>query len=260
MSKAVLLTSLKGGVGKTTVCAGIAFCAAFYGKRVLAVDLDLGICALDIALGAENSAAPDICEVLCGRAQLSDALVCVRENLCFVAAGRTRPDAEEIAACREALASFLAQAKALFDLVLLDLPAGGGDFLKSLCANPQVDLALIVTTEEPTALRAAEETGFLLAAHGVKDEKLIVNRYEPKRAQRGLYGIIRETAVPLLGVVPEEKLAARALSAGVPLSALPQSGAGRALFHITLRIFGAKIPLLRGILAKRARRACYRRP
>lgn len=258
MSKVILLSSLKGGVGKTTICAALSFALAYRGARVLCVDLDSGVRALDLALGAQDLTGRDFLEVLQDSLSPASQANLVRENLWFLPAPFRR-DASA-GADEAALSWFLQYCRAEFDYTFLDLPAGGGEFFLPLARNPELSEAIVVTTSDIAALRAAEQTGYELRECGTPRVRLIINRCpkSQKELSRGLYEMASTAGIPVLGVVPEDPLALRAREAGAVLSELPQSDGGRAIWNIADRLEGKQVPLMEHIMTKRRRNRLYR--
>ncbi len=259
MNRVLLFTSLKGGVGKTTAAASLAFALSFYQKRVLCVDLDLGVRGLDLSLGAENRPGPDVMEVLKSGASPLENAVCLRENLYFLPAPALRDSRANAAFDQAEVDAFLARCKEEFDFTLLDLPAGGGEWFLPLSKSPQVTTAVVVSTADVISLRAAEQTGYEIRSCGCESVQLILNRcpLDPKKLERGLFDLAQDAAIPVLGVVPEDALATQALGGGIPLSRLPGSAAGRAFWNIAVRLCGQHLPLFSGLLSPKERDRLY---
>ncbi len=258
MSKTILLSSLKGGVGKTTVCAALAFALAYQSKRVLCVDLDSGVRALDLVLGAQDLSGRDVSEVLENALSPAAESSRVRENLWFLPAPIRNTQTGRVD--EAALARFLQHCRAEFDYTFLDLPAGGGEYFLPLARSPELDEAIVVTTSDLAALRAAEQTGYELRECGTPTVRLILNRCPETRRElsQGLYSMTNLAGIPVLGVIPEDPIALRAQGAGVTLSELPQSKAGTALWNIAARLEGKRVPLMQNVLPKRRRNRLYR--
>lgn len=259
MSQVLLFTSLKGGVGKTTACAALAYALSFYGKRVLCVDLDFGVRGLDLALGAENTCGADVLEVIEGALSPRQSAMQLGPTLWFLPSPALLSRGDVTPPDEGQLSDFLAACKAQFDFVLLDLPAGGGELFVPLASQPDVDHALIVSTASASALRAAEQTGFELRRAGTPRVSLLLNRLTRVQLSRGdaLFEMARAAALPVIGVIPEDECAALAHSTGTPLSRFVASPAGRAFWNVASRLLGGAPPLLDGVLSPAARRRLY---
>ncbi len=244
----ILVTSCKGGVGKSTVSANLANALIKRGKRVLLVDMDLGNRSLDIMLGFEDSALFDVCDVAAGRASAERALLCSegREGMFFCPAPYLFDGdltAEELNSALLAMEAYCAP-----DYTILDT-SGGADCSVQLSAEC-AKRAIIVTTPAPTAVRAAEKSGDLLVGHGVEDLMLVVSGMEtdPRNAGEhyGVNEMIDRTSVRIVGIVPRDAklalLGERGLLCGENkrIKAISE----RAFDNIAARLDGEQVPLL----------------
>ena len=237
MSKLIAVTSGKGGVGKSTVSAGIARTLAAEGETVLLVDGDAGFRCLDLMLGVSEQTVFDWADVVSGRCTLGEAAVKSPLGPSVLAAPFAPSFGDE-----EAFGRLIGEAAADFDTVLVDFPAG---LREAACrALPADTLFLTVATPDPLCVRDAAAICRALmpfAAH----RRLIVNRFDKKRVKSGeLCGIddmIDRSATRLLGVVPEDAAAAGKLGAGLPLRRGP---AVRAFARIADRLSGRDVPLV----------------
>ncbi len=242
MGTAILVTSGKGGTGKTTVTAGVAACLAALGKRVLCVDLDIGLRKLDLVLGLTDRAAMDFSDVIAFRCPLSSAAVehpDIKGLFLLTAPVRLEdPDPE-------AFRRLIADAKDCFDYVLMDSPAGlGAGFQLGMAA---ADRAIVVSATDPAALRDAQRAVTELLSR-VKDIRLVMNRVQPKlirRVRTTIDSAMDEAGLPLLGIVPEDGEIAVAAACGEPLPLHSHGDAAMACLNITRRILGRHVPLLR---------------
>lgn len=261
MSKVIMVSSFKGGVGKTTLTAALAVQLAARGKKTVAVDMDFGTRGLDIALGAENLVSGNVLELLRGTATPEEAAVQTnRENLCFVPAPSafSVSDLEGIDGSRfdEAL-SALAENN---DIVLLDMPAGNSFFYEMLRGSKAVNYALVVTTDNVNAVRAAEKTASELSMRGIGNIRLLINSYDlsdPDRNNGSIVTIIKKTSVPVIGVVPYSPAAERATADSKTLSDIKKDAAGIACGNIAGRICGERIALLHEVVKPKKRLRFY---
>ncbi len=244
MGTVIVVTSGKGGTGKTTLTAGISSCLAAIGHRVLCIDMDIGLRNLDISLGMSDRAVMDFSDVVQGRCSLERGAAehPVIKDL-FLLTAPMRLPAGSIT--NDQMLTFLAEAKSLFDYIIIDSPAGiGSGFqLATACA----DRAIVVTTNDPSALRDAQRAVTELA-HTLPDIHLVMNRIQPKVMKR-LHTTIDDAmdaaGLPLLGVVPEDPQVTLALGAGQPLVLASRRGAAVACLNIARRITGQRIPLMK---------------
>lgn len=242
MGELIAVLSGKGGTGKTTLCAGISCALALQGQKVLAIDCDVGLRNLDIALGIPDLGALSFQEVASGSYSLEQATVHpVYPNLRFLTAP-VACAAEEIDA--DAFCALLQQASAQFDFVLLDAPAGveAGFSLAAQFA----DRMILVTGQDPAAIRDASRAGQLLSAMGKTDVRLVVNRVSKKMiaaTQMNIDDIMDKAGLPLIGVVPEDPNVILASSFRQPLLGYTKGGAAAACRRIARRIRGLSVPV-----------------
>ena len=244
MSTAIAITSGKGGTGKTSLTGGVASCLAALGRRVLCVDMDVGLRNLDLTLGMSDRALMDFTDVLSGRTTLEKAAVPhpVIQGLYLLTAPLTMP---RDLITEEGLRNFLTRAKAQYDYVLMDAPAGlGGGFRMSVCG---ADRAIVVSTTDASALRDAQRTVGELT-RSLEHIHLVVNRVQPKLL-RQLHTTIDDAmdtaGLPLLGIVPEDPQVMLAANRGEPLILMARYGAARAYLNIARRLLGQRVPLMK---------------
>jgi septum site-determining protein MinD len=246
MGRVIVVTSGKGGVGKSTTTANLGMALAQRNKRVAVVDADFGLRNLDLLLGLENRIVYTAVEVLAGECRLEQALVKDkrRPNLVLLPAAQNRTkDAVNPAQMRQLV---LAIAK-VYDYVLVDSPAGiEMGFQNAISAASE---AIIVTTPEIAAVRDADRVIGLLEANNIKKVGLIVNRLRPKMVESedmmSVEDVQEILAIPLIGVVPDDERVIISTNRGEPLviSATP-SLAGTAFENISRRLEGEKIPFM----------------
>ncbi len=251
-----MVTSLKGGVGKTTVTAGLSHALAGRGKNVIAIDMDFGVRGLDIALGMESYAAPSIVEWLEGTCELRNAALPVNEYLTFIAApineGGENLKTEPLNTC-------LLELKKHYDIVFLDMPAGGGHIFDTVSSCSAVTEALVVATHNENSLRAAQKVAGELTGKGISRIHLILNCFAPDKVREGEARPILETlfqvSVPLVGVVPYEPSADNLVHNQLlaPHDQNKICNGKRALDNIAARMCGKNIPLFKGIMKTKPR-------
>ena len=243
MGKAYVITSGKGGTGKTSVSAGLACCLADRGYRTLCIDMDIGLKNLDIVLGLSDYGIYDFYDVLCGACSAEDAVIRhpQLDKLFFLTAPAAFPP-EGIS--EEDMTALIKHLKSNYDFCIIDSPAGLGDgFYLSICA---ADSAVVVATGDSTSCRDAGRAVMELYDRNISDISLIVNRVRPKlfrRSNSNVDDIIDSVGARLLGLIPEDKTVILAANQGVLLKYAGSKGAYPALDRIASRIIGERTPL-----------------
>ena len=244
MGEVIVITSGKGGVGKTTTTANIGTGLAKLGKRVVLVDTDIGLRNLDVVLGLENRIVYNVVDVVEGNCKLKQALIKDKryEGLCLLPAAQTR---DKSAVTPEQMAKVAGELKEEFDYVIMDSPAGIEQGFKNAIAG--AERALIVTTPEVSAVRDADRIIGLLEANEMQDVRLIVNRLRSDMVERGdmmsAEDVVEVLGIKLIGVVPDDEQIVVATNNGEPLAG-DESLAGRAYINICNRILGEEVPFL----------------
>ncbi len=242
MGELIAILSGKGGTGKTSVCAGIAEALSLMGQRVLCVDCDVGLRNLDIALGLSEMSAISFLDVCQGNYGLDMALQHpVYPKLAFLTAP-VNCSMEEIDP--ELFGDLLQKAREKFDYILLDAPAGveAGFALTAKAA----DSVIVVTGADPASMRDAARAGELLELMGKKNVRLIVNRIQKRMIadmEQTVDDIMDKTALPLLGIVPEDINMTLAAAFRQPLLGYTKRGAAAACRRIARRIQGRPVPV-----------------
>lgn len=241
MGISIMVTSGKGGTGKTSLTAGVAGCLAALGKRVLCIDMDIGLRSLDLVLGLEDRAVMDFTDVMDRRCTLLDAAAAQPGipglYLLTAPVGLDEPDFPRFRATVQ-------EAKDLFDFVFLDSPAGLGHGFRLAMAG--ADRAIVVSAADPAALRNAQRAVTELSAQELSPLHLVMNRVEPRLIRRmhtTLDDAMDTAGLPLLGVVPEDRQVILAAARRQPLVLYSHKGAVRAYLNIAKRLLGEEIPL-----------------
>lgn len=242
MGTSVMVTSGKGGTGKTSLTAGVASCLAALGRRVLCIDLDIGLRNLDIALGLSDRAVMDFTDVIERRCPL---LTAVAEHpdirglyLLTAPLSLEQPDVKGFRALVD-------DARDYYDYIFMDSPAGLGDGFQ--LAMAAADRAILVSATDPAALRDAQRAVSELVRQ-VDELHLVMNRVQPKlmgKLRTSIDNAMDAAGLPLLGVVPEDKNVMLAAGSGTPLVLMTYQGAAPAYLNIARRLMGQRVPLMR---------------
>src|ERR1700741_1312447 len=253
MAKVLVVTSGKGGVGKTTSTAALGAGLAQSGEKVVVVDFDVGLRNLDLGMGAERRVVFDLINVVQGVAKLSQALIRDKrlENLWLLPASQTR---DKDALTDEGVGRIIADLRTKFDWILCDSPAGieRGATL----AMRYADEAVIVTNPEVSSVRDSDRIIGMLDSKTVKAERgeqvtkhLLITRYDAARAARGemlnIDDVLEILATPLLGIIPESQDVLRASNVGTPVTVNnPASTPARAYTDATRRPLGETLQMV----------------
>ena len=252
MGKVIVVTSGKGGVGKTTSSAALGAALAQGGDKVVVVDFDVGLRNLDLVMGAERRVVYDLVNVIQGEAKLTQALIRDKrvETLYLLPASQTR-DKDNLTT--EGVAAVIGALKANFDWVICDSPAGieRGATL----AMRHADVAIVVTNPEVSSVRDSDriigllDSKTLKAENGERMEKhLLLTRYDSMRADRGdmlkVDDVLEILSIPLLGIIPESTDVLRASNVGSPVTlADNRSAPAIAYFEAARRLKGEALPV-----------------
>lgn len=252
MAKVVVVTSGKGGVGKTTSTAALGAALAQSGERVVVVDFDVGLRNLDLVMGAERRVVFDMINVIQGDAKLTQALIRDKrlDNLMLLPASQTR---DKDALTGEGVAKVIAELRETFDWVVCDSPAGIER--GALLAMHHADVAVVVTNPEVSSVRDSDRIIGMLdskterAERGDRIEKhLLLTRYDPVRAERGdmlkVEDVLDILSIPLLGIIPESQEVLRASNVGSPVTLnAPVSAPARAYLDAVRRLRGETVEM-----------------
>jgi septum site-determining protein MinD len=247
LAKVIVLTSGKGGVGKTTSAAAIAAGLALRGKRTVVIDFDVGLRNLDLVMGCERRVVFDFINVINGDAKLNQALIKDKrnDNLYIFPTSQTR---DKEALKRDGVERVLEELKDNFDYIVCDSPAGIEH--GAITALYFADSAIIVTNPEVSSVRDSDRIIGILASksrraeHNLEpvDVHLMLTRYSLERVKRGEMLSVEDVkeilSIPLLGVIPESESVLRASNTGTPVVFDTESPAGRAYLDAVARFVG----------------------
>lgn len=244
MSEVIVVTSGKGGVGKTTTSANVGTGLAMLNKKVVLIDTDIGLRNLDVVMGLENRIVYNLIDVVKGNCKARQALIKDKRysNLfllpCAQAGDKNSVTPEEMKALTDEL-------REEFDYIILDCPAGIEQGFMNAIAG--ADRALVVTMPEVSAIRDADRIIGLLEANEKKRADLIVNRIRMDMVKKGemmsIDDVVDILAIDLIGAVPDDENIVIATNNGEPLVG-NESLAGQAYMNICRRILGEEVPLL----------------
>jgi septum site-determining protein MinD len=244
MARVIVITSGKGGVGKTTITANVATGLAQLGKKVLAIDADIGLRNLDMILGLENRIVYDIVDVVEGRVKPEKAFVKDKRGLplYLLPAAQTK---DKDAVKPEQLKELVESVKDKFDYILIDSPAGIEGGFKTAAAPAEE--AIVVTNPEVSAVRDADRIIGLLEAMDKENIKLVINRIKPKQVKTGEMLSVEDIEeilhIPKIGIIPDEEKMVDFTNKGEPIILHGDKyPAGRALQNLVRRIEGENVP------------------
>lgn len=258
--KVFIITSCKGGVGKSTVTANLADALARRGKRTLAIDCDFSNRSLDLIFGYEDMVVYDIYDVITERTELSRAVIKSdrNENLFFIAA----PFDTDQDFTREQFNAVIEKAKKEFslDYILIDTPGAVSKTVELV--SGAADEALVVVSHQPTATRAAERTGMMLDSLGLTNQKLIVNSLDADAVlgdiRIGINELIDRTKIGIIGIVPYAYRLSVSQEYGLLCADVKNDPEAKKLTlafdNIASRICGESVPLLHKVYASKKRR------
>lgn len=242
MGEVIVITSGKGGVGKTTTTANLGAALAMQGKKVCLVDTDIGLRNLDVVMGLENRIVYDIVDVVEEKCKLRQALIKDKRfsELFLLPAAQTR---DKTAVNEEQMKTLTNTLKEEFDYILIDCPAGIEQGFKNAIAG--ANRAIVVTTAEISAIRDADRIIGLLESSEIKNPELIVNRLKPNMVRRGemmdVDDIVDLLSIGLVGVVPDDEFVVTQTNKGEPVVQNRKAPSGKAYLEIARRVLGENI-------------------
>ncbi|MBD8069349.1 septum site-determining protein MinD [Bacillus sp. PS06] len=245
MGEAIVITSGKGGVGKTTTSANVGTALALAGKRVCLVDTDIGLRNLDVVMGLENRIIYDLVDVVQKRCKLHQALVKDKrfdDHLYLLPAAQT---SDKTAVKPDEMKKLIEELKQDFDYIVIDCPAGIEQGFQNAVAG--ADRALVVTTPEISAVRDADRIIGLLEKEDIEPPRLIINRIRNHMVKTGdmldVDEIVSHLSIDLIGIVADDDHVIKASNNGEPIALDGNSKSGIAYRNIARRILGESIPL-----------------
>ncbi len=246
-ARVVTVTSGKGGVGKTTLTANIASALASMGKKVVAIDADIGLRNLDVVMGLENRIVYDLVDIVEGRCRLRQAMIRDKRqpNLHLIPAAQTR---DKMAVSPSDMILVCDQLRDEMDYIIIDSPAGIERGFRNAIAP--ADQVLVVTNPEISAIRDADRIIGLIEAEEKGPGRLIINRIKPEMVARGnmlsVEDILDVLAVSLIGVIPEDESILISTNQGLPVAMNGANGsiASQAFQNVALRLDGKEVPFL----------------
>lgn len=245
MGEAIVITSGKGGVGKTTTTANLGTALALMDKKVCLVDTDIGLRNLDIIMGLENRIIFDIVDVIQERCQLKQALIQDKrfDSLALLPAAQT---SDKSTLTAEGMRKIIAELKQDFDYILIDCPAGIEQGFQSAIAA--ADQAIVVTTPEKSSVRDGDRIiGLIEQEEDIARPRLIINRIRNHMVESGdmldIEDIVQVLSIDLIGIVVDDDKVIQASNSGEPIALHPDTNASIAYRNIARRILGKPVPL-----------------
>ena len=244
MGEVIVITSGKGGVGKTTTTANIGAGLSTFDKKVVVIDTDLGLRNLDVVMGLENLVVYNLVDVIEGSCRLKQALIRDKryETLYLLPSAQTK---DKSAISPGQMKKLTSELKEEFDYILLDCPAGIEQGFQNAIAG--ADRAIVVTTPEVSAIRDADRIIGLLEQNHLHKIDLVINRIRMDMVKRGdmmsVDDVTEILSVPLIGALPDDEQVVIGTNQGEPVVGL-DAKAGKAYLNICKRILGIEVPFL----------------
>ena len=256
MGEVIVITSGKGGVGKTTTTANLGASLALEGKKIALIDTDIGLRNLDVVMGLENRIVYDIVDVVEEKCKLRQALIKDKrfQELFLLPAAQTR---DKSAITETQMKELVNKLKEEFDYILIDCPAGIEQGFKNAIVG--ADRAIVVTMAEISAIRDADRIIGLLESSQIKNPQLVVNKLRPEMVKRGkmmdVDDIVDLLSIDLIGVVPDDEYIITQTNKGEPVISNRKAPSGKAYMEIAKRILGENIEVTipgreKGLFAK----------
>ena len=244
MSEVIVVTSGKGGVGKTTTTANLGTGLAAVGKKVVLIDTDIGLRNLDVVMGLENRIVYNLVDVVEGKCRIKQALIRDKRypGLYLMPSAQTR---DKSAVNPSQMVRMVDTLREQFDYIILDCPAGIEQGFQNAIAG--ADRALVITTPEVSSIRDADRIIGLLEANEIEKIDLVINKLKIAMVKRGDMMSVADVsdilAIPLIGIVPDDENVVIAANQGEPLVG-NATLAGRASKNLCFRVLGQEVPFL----------------
>lgn len=242
MSEVIVVTSGKGGVGKTTTSANVGTGLAKLDKKVVLIDTDIGLRNLDVVMGLENRIVYNLVDVVEGNCRIKQALIKDKRypNLFLLPSAQTR---DKSAVSEEQMLDLISKLREEFDYIILDCPAGIEQGFKNAIVG--ADRAIVVTMAEISAIRDADRIIGLLESSQIKNPELVINRLRPEMVRKGkmmdVDDIVDLLSIELIGVVPDDEYIITQTNKGEPVISNKKAPSGKAYMETAKRILGEKI-------------------
>ncbi|MFB4166607.1 septum site-determining protein MinD [Virgibacillus sp. JSM 102003] len=244
MGESIVITSGKGGVGKTTTTANIGTALALMENKVCLIDTDIGLRNLDVVMGLENRIIYDIVDVINERCKLKQALIKDKrfDHLTLLPAAQT---SDKTAVTTDGMQKIIEELKQEYDYIIIDCPAGIEQGFQNAVAG--ADKAIVVTTPEKSSVRDADRIVGLLEKEDIESPKLVINRIRNHMMKSGdmldIDDIIQILSIDLIGIVIDDDEVIKASNHGEPVALQSNSKASIAYRNIARRILGETVPL-----------------
>lgn len=244
MGEAIVVTSGKGGVGKTTTTANVGTALALMDKKVCLIDTDIGLRNLDVTMGLENRIIYDIVDVIKERCKLKQALIKDKrfDDLVLLPAAQT---SDKSAVTTDGMIKIITELKQEYDYIIIDCPAGIEQGFQNAVAG--ADRAIVVTTPEKSSVRDADRIIGLLEQEEMEAPTLVINRIRSHMMQNGdmleVDEVLQILSVDLIGIVVDDDEVIKASNKGEPIALLPNTRASISYRNIARRILGETVPL-----------------
>ncbi|MFC3040015.1 septum site-determining protein MinD [Virgibacillus xinjiangensis] len=244
MGEAIVITSGKGGVGKTTTSANIGTALAMLEKKVCLIDTDIGLRNLDVIMGLENRIIYDIVDVIEGRCKLKQAMIKDKrfDYLSLLPAAQT---SDKSALTADGMKEIIGELKQEYDYIIIDCPAGIEQGYQNAVAG--ADKAIVVTTPEKSSVRDADRIIGLLEKEDMEPPRLVINRIRNHMMKSGdmldVDEIVQVLSIDLIGIVTDDDAVIKASNNGTPIALKSDSKASIAYRNIARRILGETVPL-----------------
>lgn len=245
MGETIVITSGKGGVGKTTTTANLGTALASMDKKIVVIDGDTGLRNLDVLMGLENRVVFTLMDVIDGNCKLKQALIKDKRfnNLYLLPTAQIR-DKSDIS--KENMLNLISELRNDFDYILIDCPAGIEQGFENAVAG--ADRAIVVVNPEVTSVRDADRVIGKLESKGIEDHQLIINRINPEMVRLGdmlaVQDILDSLAIKLIGIVPDDRNITVSTNRGEPIVLNDNSKSGQAFKNIARRITGEEVPFI----------------